>query len=86
MTLQYATDEELTPDRSFGTAGHALIDLGGTDTAQAIAVQPDGKIILTGEHEHGEDGAVRGGAFAAERDVGFDVREGWEGDRERGPG
>ena len=39
---------DLKPDPTFGTAGHAIIDLGGTDTAQAMAVQPDGKIVLAG--------------------------------------
>ena len=44
----------LTPDPTFGTAGHAIIDLGATDTAQAIAVQPDGKIILAGTTSSGK--------------------------------
>jgi uncharacterized delta-60 repeat protein len=46
--------KDLQPDPSFGTAGHALIDLGGSDTAQAIAVQPDGKIILAGTTSSGK--------------------------------
>jgi hypothetical protein len=35
-------------DKSFGTAGTEIIDLGGSDTAGAIALQPDGNIILAG--------------------------------------
>jgi uncharacterized delta-60 repeat protein len=45
---------KLLPDPSFGTAGHVLIDLGGSDTAQAIAVQPDGKIVLAGTTSSGK--------------------------------
>ena len=37
------------PDTSFGVDGVATIDLGATDTAYAIAVQADGKILLAGD-------------------------------------
>jgi uncharacterized delta-60 repeat protein len=40
--------EDGTLDKSFGTAGKEVVDLGGSDTAQAIALQPDGKILLAG--------------------------------------
>lgn len=35
-------------DKSFGEGGKALVDLGGNDSAEAMALQPDGKIVLTG--------------------------------------
>jgi uncharacterized delta-60 repeat protein len=38
-----------TLDTSFGTNGRATTDLSTDDTARAIAIQPDGKIILAGE-------------------------------------
>ena len=39
-----------TPDATFGTNGRALIDITGTDDlAHAVALQPDGKIIVAGE-------------------------------------
>lgn len=37
-----------TPDASFGTGGQTVIDFGGTDWANRIAVQPDGKIVIAG--------------------------------------
>jgi uncharacterized delta-60 repeat protein len=35
-------------DKTFGKKGIALIDLGGNDSADALAIQPDGKIVLAG--------------------------------------
>jgi uncharacterized delta-60 repeat protein len=35
-------------DKTFGKGGKALVDLGGNDSAEALALQPDGKIILAG--------------------------------------
>lgn len=38
-----------TPDPAFGTAGHVTIDLGSdADSGSALALQPDGKIIVAG--------------------------------------
>ena len=37
-----------TPDPTFGPGGVRIIDYGGTDSAQAVAVQGDGKILLGG--------------------------------------
>lgn len=41
------------PDPSFGMSGVVRVDLGGTDVANAIAVQPDGKILLAGTTQSG---------------------------------
>ncbi len=41
------------PDPSFGSAGKAVIDFGGSDGAWAIAAQPDRKIVLAGETSAG---------------------------------
>jgi uncharacterized delta-60 repeat protein len=38
-------------DTTFDTDGQADIDAGGDDTANAVAVQPDGKIVLAGRSE-----------------------------------
>ena len=35
-------------DSTFGSAGKVLTDLGGTDDAHAMVVQPDGKIVVAG--------------------------------------
>ncbi len=35
-------------DKTFGKNGKAVVDLGGDDSADAIALQPDGKILLAG--------------------------------------
>jgi uncharacterized delta-60 repeat protein len=42
---------DLQPDPSFGTAGHAFVDLGGLDSATGMVVQPDGKIVLAGSSQ-----------------------------------
>ncbi|MDB5045436.1 MAG: hypothetical protein JWQ08_1486 [Deinococcus sp.] len=45
--LRYTRDGAL--DAAFGTGGKALIDFAGkADTARAVAVQPDGKIVVVG--------------------------------------
>ncbi|MCP4348853.1 MAG: hypothetical protein GY795_25520, partial [Desulfobacterales bacterium] len=38
-------------DYSFGDGGKITADFGGNDTARAVAVQPDGKIIAAGYSE-----------------------------------
>lgn len=43
---RYAADGSI--DSSFGDAGRARIDLGGHETAEAVAVQSDGRIVLAG--------------------------------------
>ena len=40
-------------DASFGSAGKAAIDFGGSDGAWAIAAQPDRKLVLAGETSAG---------------------------------
>jgi uncharacterized delta-60 repeat protein len=35
-------------DPTFGTGGRVTTDLGGFDTAYAVAVQPDGKLVVAG--------------------------------------
>lgn len=49
---RYNTDG--TPDTSFGTLGKTTTDFfSGADEANAIAIQPDGKIVLAGGAENG---------------------------------
>ena len=43
---RYRPDGRL--DRRFGTRGVTTTDLGGSDVANALAVQRDGKVVLTG--------------------------------------
>ena len=38
-------------DNSFGLAGRATVDFGGVDYANAIALQPDGKVLVAGFRE-----------------------------------
>lgn len=52
-SARYAVDGSL--DTSFGVAGEQRIDLGGQDQANAVAVQPDGKIIIAGRVETAPD-------------------------------
>ncbi|MCB0873038.1 MAG: hypothetical protein KDC36_06630 [Thermoleophilia bacterium] len=35
-----------TPDTTFGAGGRTLVDLGGSDDAHDVAVQPDGRIVI----------------------------------------
>ena len=47
MVLRLNTDGTL--DTTFGTDGYTLVDIGGVDQiTQALAVQPDGKILISG--------------------------------------
>ena len=46
MTARYNADG--TPDTTFGTGGTIITDLGGWDSGQAIALQPDNRIIVVG--------------------------------------
>ena len=43
-------------DGSFGTGGKATVDLGGDEAAYAVALQPDGKIVLAGYRSNGTNG------------------------------
>jgi uncharacterized delta-60 repeat protein len=48
-----------TVDTSFGIAGFSHADLGGTDYGEAMAVQPDGKIVRVGDsYKSGDRTAV----------------------------
>ena len=49
-------------DSSFGTGGSALIDFGGEDRGSAVAIQPDGRIVLAGR-----TGSATSGDFAVAR-------------------
>jgi hypothetical protein len=35
-------------DRGYGTNGHTVLDSGGGDYVTAMAIQPDGKIVVAG--------------------------------------
>ena len=47
-----------TQDPSFGPGGTAIIDLGGNEDARAVALQPDGKIVIAGSTDLGGDNQV----------------------------
>jgi uncharacterized delta-60 repeat protein len=47
-----------TPDRRFGRRGRVLIDAGGSDEASAVAVRPDGRIVVAGSTSLGADMVV----------------------------
>lgn len=44
------------PDASFGQGGKAITDVSGSDVAYAVAVQPDGKIVVAGSAVVGGSG------------------------------
>jgi hypothetical protein len=45
-------------DRGFGANGRAVVDFGGSDDVHAMAVQPDGKILVAGYTSIKADAAV----------------------------
>src|SRR5690606_21251244 len=45
-------------DASFDADGKVTIDLGGTDEAHGVVVQPDGKIVVAGSTSSNNDFAV----------------------------
>jgi uncharacterized delta-60 repeat protein len=47
-----------SPDTTFGAAGKATVDFGGPTFANAVALQPNGRIVVVGEREAGHDFAV----------------------------
>jgi len=46
------------PDPTFGTGGQAIVKLSDHDFANAIAVQPDGRIVIAGQTERDTAGVV----------------------------
>jgi uncharacterized delta-60 repeat protein len=46
MLVRYNADG--TPDNTFDNDGTASVNFGGTDNAYALAIQPDGKLVVTG--------------------------------------
>jgi uncharacterized delta-60 repeat protein len=47
-----------SPDAGFGTAGRATVDFGGPTFANAVALQPNGRIVIAGQRTAGDDFAV----------------------------
>ena len=47
-----------SPDTAFGTAGKAIVDFGAATFGNAVALQPNGRIVVAGERTGGEDFAV----------------------------
>ncbi|MBI3345430.1 MAG: hypothetical protein HY028_11360 [Gammaproteobacteria bacterium] len=54
LVARYNADGSL--DSSFGTGGRVTTDFGAEDVAQAVAIQPDGKIIVVGYTINGSSG------------------------------
>ena len=52
------TPATLTPDPGFGIGGKLTLDLGSNDMANAVAIQPDGKIVIAGTSGPDGDFAV----------------------------
>jgi uncharacterized delta-60 repeat protein len=46
------------PDPAFGTAGEVLVDAGGEEILWDVLLQPDGRILGTGETTNGVDGLL----------------------------
>jgi uncharacterized delta-60 repeat protein len=47
-----------TPDATFSGDGKQTVDFGGADIANAVAIQPDGRIVIAGQGGGGNDMAV----------------------------
>ena len=54
-TLVVRVNADGSPDTGFGTNGRVVLDLGGNDLAFAVAVQPDGRILVAGRAVTGAD-------------------------------
>ena len=59
------------PDKSFSENGWIGFDLGDDDEAHALALQPDGKIVIAGDTEAGYDAVVWRANSDGTRDRGF---------------
>jgi uncharacterized delta-60 repeat protein len=46
-------EEDGTPDTSFGFNGYSIVDFGLSSEGKAVAIQPDGKIVVAGETTDG---------------------------------
>ena len=62
-------DRSGLPDRSFH-GGEVTTDMGGWDMAEAVALQPDGRIVVGGSTERLEGGITQSGDFALARYLG----------------
>ena len=61
------------PDRSFH-GGEATTDFGAWDLADAVALQPDGRIVVGGSTQRfDENGLTQAGDFALARYVGVPI-------------
>lgn len=56
-------------DRSFH-GGEAMTDMGGWDVAEAVALQPDGRIVVGGSTGRADNGITQSGDFALARYLG----------------
>lgn len=48
-------NQDGTPDAAFGTAGRVITNFGGTEQALALALYPDGKILIAGRTNNASD-------------------------------
>lgn len=55
--VRYNTNGSL--DTTFDSDGKVTTDFNGSDRAHAVALQPDGKIVVTGDNQSGDFGLVR---------------------------
>ena len=46
--IVYRLNADGSPDKGFGTDGAAVVDSAGSETPAAVAIQPDGKIVVAG--------------------------------------
>ena len=47
-----------SPDSTFGAAGKATVDFGVATFGNAVALQPNGRIVVAGQRTGGDDFAV----------------------------
>ena len=70
-TAAVALGAPADPDRGFGRDGRVVIDFGGSDDAYAVAVQPDGKLVIAGDTSNKDDVIVARVNPDGSRDRGF---------------
>ena len=57
----YRFNADLSLDKSFGGTGYVLVDLGADEQGQAIAVEPDGTIVVAGQANRAQVNGFGGG-------------------------
>jgi uncharacterized delta-60 repeat protein len=71
--IVYRLNPDGSRDSSFDGDGKVVLDSGGDEFANAVAVQPDGKVVVAGRTTVGNDAIVYRLLTGGSRDLSFDV-------------